>query len=540
MEQRGFQQTPNRMKVFRDIAEALNQANDISAAMEAILPMLGDALGLETAWAFRFDEHKRSFVEVGASGLPPALDECQQVRLRTGWCECQEQFVEGKLGEAVNIVRCSRLKSAVGDTGNLHFHASIPLRSKGKPLGILNLAAPGRTVFDEAALAFLQTVGQQVAVAVDRARLFQQERDKATRLQQLAEIAAAWIGTTPPEALLQRALESFVERFGYAACGVTSIDRAYAAEIVAVAEAKPDANEDEGAYVYTVTVAEVADSQASPAPDCDSILLARAYSAVSTPLPLTTFELRLESPLPNAFGEADRELLDAFAWQLAAAYAGADAHVQAMRHAYLEERHRIAAELHDSVSQRLFSAQLLIRTATAQMELHSRDAEVTVARVGQLLSESQQEMRDLVRALRRLDEEASLITDLQVRVATLAMQPKPKVELVLPGSTVPEPAPVVRATLLAIVDEALHNALKHANAESIRVLVDTADDKLRITVVDDGIGCPLAALGTGLGTRTMVERAAAIGGAVAIDAQLGRGTRVVIDIPYDASGGLSQ
>ncbi len=149
-------------------------------------------------------------------------------------------------------------------------------------------------------------------------------------------------------------------------------------------------------------------------------------------------------------------------------------------------------------------------------------------------------MRDLVRALRRLDEEASLITDLQVRVATLAMQPKPKVELVLPGSTVPEPAPVVRATLLAIVDEALHNALKHANAESIRVLVDTADDKLRITVVDDGIGCPLAALGTGLGTRTMVERAAAIGGAVAIDAQLGRGTRVVIDIPYDASGGLSQ
>ncbi|WDL99119.1 GAF domain-containing sensor histidine kinase [Alicyclobacillus sp. ALC3] len=539
MEERGFQQAPDRIRVFRDIAEALNQANDISAAMEAILPMLGDALGLETAWAFRFDEHKRSFVEVGASGLPPALDECQQARLRTGWCECQDQFVEGKLGEAVNIVRCSRLKSAVGDTGNLHFHASIPLRSKGNSLGILNLAAPGRTVFDEAALAFLQTVGQQVAVAVDRARLFQQVRDKATRLQQLAEIAAAWVRTTPPQTLLQRALESFVEKFGYAACGVTS-DNAGSAEIVAVAEAKPGASEDEGAYVYTVTTAEETDNQAPPAADCDSILLALAYTAVSTPLPLTAYELRLESPLPNAFSAADQELLDAFAWQLAAAYAGADAHVQAMRHAYLEERHRIAAELHDSVSQRLFSAQLLLRTATAQMELQSPDAEVTVARVGQLLSESQQEMRDLVRALRRLDDETSLLADLQARISTLAMQPKPKVELVLSASTMPEPAPFVRATLLAIVDEALHNALKHANAQSIRVLVDKTDDNLLITVVDDGIGCPLVAIGRGLGTRTMVERAAAIGGTVAIDGQPGRGTRVVIDIPYGASGGLGK
>lgn len=531
MEERGFYQAPNRMRVFRDIAEALNQANDISAAMDAILPRLGEALGLETAWAFRFDEYKQSFVEVGASGLPPALNVCQQAPLRTGWCECQEQFVQGKLGEAINIVRCSRLKAAEGDTGNLHFHASVPLRSKGNPLGILNLAAPGRTVFDESALAFLQTVGQQVAVAVDRARLFQQERDKATRLQRLAEIAAAWGGQLPPETLVQRALESYVGTFAYAACGVIRRDTVGSAEIVAVAEAKVNPGDDTGAYVYPV------DKETVPAPDCDSVLLEQAYSAISTPLPLTTAELRLESPTSNAFDDADRELLAAFAWQLAAAYAGANAHLQAMRHAHLEERHRIAADLHDSVSQRLFSAQLLLRTASVQMEEHTPDAHATVARVGQLLAESQQEMRDLVRALRRIDSQTSLVADLQERVSTLSLQRRPSVRLVLPESPAPEPVPLVRATLLAIVDEALHNALKHADADSITIRLHHSGNRgLVLAVEDDGKGCPPAAMGTGLGTRTMLERAEAIHGAVTIHGEPGRGTHVVIEVQGDAAG----
>ena len=126
-----------RLQILKDLAEALNETTDVSEAMAAILPRLSSVLGLSTAWAFRYDPDRSSFVEVGASGLPPALACNDAAPLKDGWCECQEQFVAGRLSKAVNIVRCSRLRDAVGDKAELVYHASIPLRSKGKPLGIL-------------------------------------------------------------------------------------------------------------------------------------------------------------------------------------------------------------------------------------------------------------------------------------------------------------------------------------------------------------------------------------------------------------------
>ncbi|GMA63914.1 GAF domain-containing sensor histidine kinase [Alicyclobacillus fastidiosus] len=532
MEKRGFREVVNHLAVFRDIAEALNHANDVSGAMDAILPRLGEALGLQTAWAFRFDEHRRSFVEVGASGLPPALDCCSQAPLRTGWCECQSQFVGGELDEAVNIVRCSRLKSAKGDTNDLRVHASVPLRSKGKPLGILNLAAPGSAVFTNEALAFLQTVGQQVAVALDRARMFQLAREKSERLQRLAAMSAEWSGQLPPDRLLQQALEAYVEAFGYAVCGVVS-GGAQADEgldtdddVVAVAEGKATGRL--SAYVYPPH-----GDGGGPRETCRSILLSEAQSAISTPLPTTMYELRIESNSPYAFDDLDADLLQAFAWQLAAAYVGAQAHVQEMQHAHLVERHRIAAELHDSVSQRLFSAQLLVRTATVQMEGAHADALAAVERVGQLLAESQQEMRDLIRALRRIDESTSVLEELRARVRTLSMQRGPKVTLYLPDTPLREPALHVRAAVLAIVDEALHNALKHAGAGAIAVRLNGDATRFFVRIEDDGRGCQDSDIGTGLGTRSMFERAAALGGTLAILGRSGEGTCVELMVPYD-------
>lgn len=533
MEKRGFREVVNHLAVFRDIAEALNHANDVSGAMEAILPRLGSALGLQTAWAFRYDEDRRSFVEVGASGLPPALDCCGQEPLRTGWCECQSQFVRGELDEAVNIVRCSRLKSAKGDTNDLRVHASVPLRSKGKPLGILNLAAPGSAVFTNEVLAFLQTVGQQVAVAVDRARMFQLAREKSEKLEGLAVMSAEWSGQLPPDRLLQQALEAYVEAFGYAVCGVLRQGvRADGGQdtddvdVVAVAEGKVTGRL--SAYVYSPP----GDEGDSPEP-CRSILLSDARSAISTPLPTTMYELRIESSSPYAFDDLDADLLQAFAWQLAAAYVGAQAHLQEMQHAHLVERHRIAAELHDSVSQRLFSAQLLLRTATAQMAGAHVDALAIVERVGELLAESQQEMRDLIRALRRIDEHTSLVEELRTRVFTLSLQRGPRVELRLPDTPIREPASHVRAAVLAIVDEALHNALKHAGAGSIVVRVNGDETRLFVGVKDDGRGCAASEIGAGLGTRSMFERAAQLRGTLSIRGQAGAGTRIQLAIPYD-------
>ncbi|WAH36225.1 GAF domain-containing sensor histidine kinase [Alicyclobacillus dauci] len=529
MEKRGLLDVENRLVILKEIAESLNEANDVSMAMEAILPKLGEALGLETAWAFRFDEQRHSFVEVGASGLPPALDCCGQSVLRSGGCECQNQFVDGELNTAVNIVRCSRLKSAKGDTRDLRFHASIPLRSKDSPLGILNVAAPGRTVFTEDALSFLQTVGQQVAVAMDRARMLQTERDRAMRLAKLASVAAqSWVRDGSPQKLLQGALEDFVEAFSVPVCGVIDCRgvEEREPEVIAVAECTKPSN------IPQVYPRKRGDDSGH---DCRSILLAHANSGLSVPLPMTSYRLRVESPMADAFTHVDEEVLQAFSWHLATAYVNAQLYSQGLEAAHWNERRRIASDLHDSVSQRLFSAQLLTRTV--QTKLSGGDpgdntsVRSTVTRIGELLAESQAEMRDLIRTLRPPQPFACLIEALQSRVRTLAMHPEPRVLFMAPEVLQVEPPAHVREALLAVADEALHNALKHADASTIVVRLEERTHMLSMCIEDDGKGCLPSDIGKGLGTRTMGERAEAVGGKVSITGHTGGGTKVKMTIP---------
>lgn len=211
--QRGLRTETNQLAMFREVAEALNEVNDVTAALTAILPKLGKVLELETIWAFRYDAKRLSFVEVGASGLPAALACCEQRALKAGWCECQSLLVEGHLDRPVNLVKCTRLWDAEkrGDTGGLTIHASVPLRSHNELLGILNVAAPGPARFTKEALAFLQTVGQQLAIAMDRSRALHIERDKARRLQELALLFGRFTKRQEGDAVLQEAIQAFAD-----------------------------------------------------------------------------------------------------------------------------------------------------------------------------------------------------------------------------------------------------------------------------------------------------------------------------------------
>lgn len=249
---------------------------------------------------------------------------------------------------------------------------------------------------------------------------------------------------------------------------------------------------------------------------------------------MTSLALRVESDLPHAFDSQDELLLQAFAWQVATSYVHASGRQQALRNAQLQERQRIAADLHDSVSQRLFSAQLLLRTAVAQLRELTDNVPSTILRVEELLRDSQQEMRDFVRALRRDDSQSSLYEALRDRVRTLRMQQGIQVSLAVDDSNHLEPDPPIRLALLAILDEALHNALKHADAKSITVRCDQTTATLVVRVEDDGVGLPDAAIGKGFGTRTMVERARAIGGAVAFRRSPTGGTVVEVQVPIHA------
>ncbi len=174
----------SELSTLNAIGEILNEA-EFAEALGRALARLVALLGLEAGWVFltrvaQGDAHGGGLRAAAMTGLPPALAQHDAAPLCEGSCDCQWLFRRGKLDKGVNIVHCSRLEAATGDKAGLEIHASIPLLGQRGPVGILNVAAPGREPFDDDTLKFLTTVGRQLGVAFERARL-QDERTREAR-----------------------------------------------------------------------------------------------------------------------------------------------------------------------------------------------------------------------------------------------------------------------------------------------------------------------------------------------------------------------
>jgi signal transduction histidine kinase len=523
-----FLQEGVQLTILKDIAEALNETTDVSQAMEAILPRLSGVLGLSTAWAFRFDPKRSTFVEVGASGLPPALSCNDAAPLKTGWCECQDQFVSGRLDKAVNIVRCSRLRDAVGDKAGLKYHASVPLRSKGKPLGILNVAAAGHNVFTNSALQLLTAIGHHVAVAVDRAGILADERHRANQLKAMSEMAAELVSFVQPTAILEYAVRQFVDALGYECCGITVSTATGKPEekprLVAAAYKPPNERGSEYSYL---------NSDDQPLlPEPERVLLPDARSVLVRRIPHSEYEIRLESCYPTAFRDVDEDVVSAFAWHVAAALENARLYQQSLEDAKWVERRRLAADLHDAVSQRLFSALLLSRTVKMLAERKRDYSEIdeAVVRIERLIAESQQEMRDLIETLCPQDERG-LVSLIRQKIAPLQLQTQTRIHLTVEGDGDVFVTFEQREALLKVVDEALQNAFKHAQAKNVYLRVSHSSGKLMVSIQDDGIGFRESSVQPGLGTSTMYERVQRIGGTLYITSRLNEGTCVTCEVP---------
>jgi len=199
--------------------------------------------------------------------------------------------------------------------------------------------------------------------------------------------------------------------------------------------------------------------------------------------------------------------------------------------AVVEERQRLARDLHDSVTQTLFSISLGVRNARG---LVRRDPEAAVAALAEQEAAARQalgEMRALLVQLRSAAaEETDLTAALREHCATLARQGALTVTLDLPA-TLPLPAATANELLL-IARETLHNVVKHGRVETATCALAVEGDAVLLTVTDRGQGFdPAAESDSGLGLRGLRERAAALGGTVEITTAPGAGTTVRVRAP---------
>jgi signal transduction histidine kinase len=231
----------------------------------------------------------------------------------------------------------------------------------------------------------------------------------------------------------------------------------------------------------------------------------------------------------------------AFASQAAVAMENARLYQQAQEAAVLEERARIARELHDSVTQALFSMTMHAEAARVVLEGAGLTEDVrpagralrNVRQLGELTEGALAEMRALIFELRpgALQEEG-LVAALQKHSAALSAREGLRIEVQGPERRVPLDQST-EEHLYRSAQEALHNVIKHAGARRATVRLDVeAGERLVLEIEDDGMGFDPAAVPAGhLGLRTMADRVGQIGGTLEIESAPGSGTTVRVAAP---------
>jgi signal transduction histidine kinase len=232
------------------------------------------------------------------------------------------------------------------------------------------------------------------------------------------------------------------------------------------------------------------------------------------------------------FELADQQLIVMLAAHAAIAIENARLYERSRELSVVDERNRLARELHDAVSQKLFGLVLSAETVSALIESDPDEAQTQLLRLQGLAREAMEEMRSLIFELRPAAlESEGLAPTLRKHVDVLRRVYRTEIDLRIAGS--PRLAPGADAEVLRIAQEALQNALRHAQAQRIEVSLGAANGHVQLTVADDGIGFDPAApnlRSRRLGLTSMEERARAVGGRLEITSEPGAGTRVELEV----------
>jgi signal transduction histidine kinase len=237
----------------------------------------------------------------------------------------------------------------------------------------------------------------------------------------------------------------------------------------------------------------------------------------------------------GTFTDEDQAAIEGLAAHAAVAIENARLYERSRELSVVEERNRLARELHDSVTQRLFSISLTAEAAGALVEGSPAAAKEQIEIVQELAREAMTEMRSLIFELRPAELESDgLASTLTKHVDVLRRVHGREIELEVDFDG--RLAPAVERTLFRIAQEALTNALKHADPAHVHVEVRLNDGAARLLVADDGNGFDPAdpqLRARRLGLTSMRERAEALGGSFAVSSRPGDGTKIAVEVPRD-------
>jgi signal transduction histidine kinase len=284
----------------------------------------------------------------------------------------------------------------------------------------------------------------------------------------------------------------------------------------------------------------IRDGPGSRAPELDALMRSVGWrTAVSTPLCVqgrTVGALTCYATDSEPFSDADVSLLTTVADQVAVAIENARLYLQAGDVAALGERARLARELHDSVTQALFSMTMHARAAQLGLEREGSNADSPAARnlrqLGDLTRDALAEMRALIFELRpRALQEEGLVVALQKHAAAVSAREGVIIAVEVPDAIL-QLEPAVEEDLYRLGQEALHNVVKHSGASRAVVRLEVHTETVTMVIMDEGRGFDPTTVPNGhFGLSTMADRAMQMGATIDIDTRRGGGTIIRVTVP---------
>jgi two-component system, NarL family, nitrate/nitrite sensor histidine kinase NarX len=238
----------------------------------------------------------------------------------------------------------------------------------------------------------------------------------------------------------------------------------------------------------------------------------------------------------RAYHEGEKAFLEAVANQIAIAIENARLYEHAGRQAMIEERERLAREIHDGLAQTLafINMQTQLIEEIVQTNAIGGEALHEMSNIRQGMNAAYQDLRVLLSGMKTpMDEDLYRTVDDYLK--KFGMLNRLKIDLIIDDR--PILAPMIEAHVLRIIQEALANVRKHARATSATVRIGRSGDGLRIVVEDDGQGFDAGTIPSDgrehFGLTIMKERVGELKGSFSIRSRQGEGTRVTVELPLE-------
>jgi PAS domain S-box-containing protein len=417
----------------------------------------------------------------------------------------------------------------------------VPLMVQERVIGMMTLdhGTAGYYAPRHARLAL--AFANQVAAAIENARLFEAEQRRVEQFRMINDVERRMISILAVDELLREICRLVKEALNYYLVGIGLIE---GDELVFMAGAGAVWGDpsfapprlkvgQEGITGWVALSGEpllVPDVRQEP----------RYYTAAredpirsELAVPLKTKDavigvLHVQSDAVNAFDESDVAVLQSLAYQAAAAIENARLYEQARQVAAMQERQRLARELHDAVTQTLFSASLIAEVLPRIWERDRQEGLRRLQELRELTRGALAEMRTLLLELRPSALLEAELGDLLYQLGeSIIGRARVPVSVEVEGEC--ELSVEVKIALYRIAQEALNNVAKHAGASRATVRVRCSSAGVVMRVLDDGQGFDPAAVGPDhLGLGIMRERAEAIGAEIEVESNVGRGTQITV------------